>query len=307
MDLIFLRSLVKAAIGTGMVENANYNNGKPFFVSFRPLLHDHAALPDDVLANYNKYNLMIDDLDYQLEQLKATGTDIFDITLELKLAKDKLKSGNFNMVDIYLESLKPRLTNEFKKMNIVPKKYEVKLIDLEALDAEAEAEAKKAGKAAAPADKKEATEPDEKKPESAKAEPVANTEQPAKEEKPESSEEQAAKPAEETKDKAESAQEPAATTDATAEPTKQSEQAAAKPAPPVQEAKAAPQTTEVAQTDSVAGIKQELAALQALITAGNIAKAKGDYAEIAKKYATLSQADKANVYKDIAQIALQLK
>ena len=106
-----LQSLRKAATGTGMIENANYNRGDPWFVSFRPLLHEHAALPDEELANYNKYNAILDDLDYQIAQLKEEGIDTFDLALEMKMAMDKVKYGNFKMVDIYMESLQPRVQN----------------------------------------------------------------------------------------------------------------------------------------------------------------------------------------------------
>ncbi|HLD97298.1 MAG TPA: DUF87 domain-containing protein, partial [Candidatus Nanoarchaeia archaeon] len=122
-----LKSVVKAAVGTGMIENSNYNRGKPFFASFRPSMHNHAALVDEELDNYNKYNLIIDDIEYQLEQLKAEGVDIFDIQLELKLAKDKLKLGNFNMVDIYMEGLKPKVEGQWKKIGKQPKHYEVQV------------------------------------------------------------------------------------------------------------------------------------------------------------------------------------
>ena len=122
-----LKSVVKAAVGTGMIENSNYNRGKPFFSSFRPPLHNHAALADEELDNYNKYNIIIDDIEYQLDQLKAEGVDIFDIQLELKLAKDKLKLGNFNMVDIYMEGLKPKVEGQWKKLGKQPKHYEMKI------------------------------------------------------------------------------------------------------------------------------------------------------------------------------------
>jgi hypothetical protein len=123
-----LQSLVKASTGTGMVENAAYNNGNPYFISFRPLLHEHARLSDDELDNYNKYNNLIDDLDYEIDQLEKDGIDIFDLRLELKMALDKVKSGNFNMVDIYLEGLTPRIKDEWKKLGKQPKKREVQLV-----------------------------------------------------------------------------------------------------------------------------------------------------------------------------------
>jgi len=123
-----LQSLVKASTGTGMLENAAYNNGNPYFVSFRPLLHEHARLSDEELDNYNKYNDIIDDLEYQIDQLEQEKIDVFDLRLELKMALDKVKSGNFNMVDIYLEGLIPRLKDEWKKLGKQPEKREVKLV-----------------------------------------------------------------------------------------------------------------------------------------------------------------------------------
>ena len=138
-----LQSLLKASTGTGMIENAAYNRGNPYFVTFRPLLHEHARLSDKELENYNRYNEIIDDLDYQIEQLKEEGIDVFDVKLELKMALDKVKSGSFNMVDIYLEGLKPRLQEHWKKLGKKPQKYQIKLVNEEELKKEFE-KAKKA-------------------------------------------------------------------------------------------------------------------------------------------------------------------
>ncbi len=131
-----LQSLLKASTGTGMVENAAYNEGNPFFVTFRPLLHEHARLSDEELEKYNKYNEIIDDLEYQIEQLKEEGVDIFDLKLELKMAYDKVKAGSFNMVDIYLEGLRPRLEEQWKRLGKKPKKREIKLVSEEELEEE---------------------------------------------------------------------------------------------------------------------------------------------------------------------------
>ena len=123
-----LQSLLKSATGTGMLENAGYNKGNPWFVAFRPLLHEHARLSDEELENYNKYNEMIDDLEYQLEQLEKYGIDVFDLKLELKMALDKVKSGSFNMVNIYLEGLIPRIKSNWDKIGKTPEKRKLKLV-----------------------------------------------------------------------------------------------------------------------------------------------------------------------------------
>ena len=123
-----LQSLIKSSTGAGMIENSAYNKGNPYFVAFRPLLHEHARLSDQELENYNKYNDIIDELDYQIEQLEEHKVDVFDLRLELKMALDKVKSGSFNMVDIYLEGLKPRLKDQFKKLGIEPEKRKARLV-----------------------------------------------------------------------------------------------------------------------------------------------------------------------------------
>jgi hypothetical protein len=133
-----LQSLLKSATGTGMVENSAYNRGNPYFVSFRPLLHEHARLSDEELENYTKYNEIIEDLEYQVDQLEELEVDVFDLRLELKMALDKVKSGSFNMVDIYLEGLTPRIKSQWEKLGKTPKKRKVKLVSEEELKKEFE-------------------------------------------------------------------------------------------------------------------------------------------------------------------------
>jgi hypothetical protein len=131
-----IQSLVKSPVGSGMVQNAAYNRGNPFFVEFRPILHSVERLTDEELERYNKYNRDIDDIEYQIDQLEKNKIDVFDLRLELKLAKDKLQTGNFNMVDIYLEGLRPRIHKDFDKLGIKPAKREIKLVDKAALEEE---------------------------------------------------------------------------------------------------------------------------------------------------------------------------
>jgi len=111
-----LKSLVRSAVGVCMVQNAEYNKGRPYFISFRPLLHSTKRLSDAEIEKYNQYNNIYDDLEYQVEQLEKEGVDIFDFKMELKLVLDKIKAGNFSVVDIYLEGLKPRVEGAWKKL-----------------------------------------------------------------------------------------------------------------------------------------------------------------------------------------------
>lgn len=153
-----LKSLVRAGVGTGMIQNAEYNKGLPYFVSFRPILHNTRRLSDEVLEKYNKYNETIENLEYQIEQLEAEKVDTFDLKMELKLVKDKLMTGNFTVVDIYLEGLKPRLQKEWEKVGKKPKEKEMELIDVRELEsalAKAKEEHNKANKKEKGEEKKE--------------------------------------------------------------------------------------------------------------------------------------------------------
>ncbi|MBI5225504.1 DUF87 domain-containing protein [Candidatus Micrarchaeota archaeon] len=103
------RSIVKESIGSGMVQNSEYNNGQPYFVSFRPLLHNVVRLSDAELSSYETYNEKLEKLDFEMEQLRQSGSDVLDLELEINLARDKIKKGSFNIVEIYLESLQSKI------------------------------------------------------------------------------------------------------------------------------------------------------------------------------------------------------
>ncbi len=128
-----LQGLVKASVGSGMVENPTYNRGRPYFIAFRPLLHNTQRLPDEELEKYNKWNEVIEDLDFQLQQLEELKQDVFDLKLQLKLALDKVKGGNFNMVEIYLQEVIPRTQKMWTKLGQTPKKRVIKTVDINAL------------------------------------------------------------------------------------------------------------------------------------------------------------------------------
>jgi len=145
----FIHALVKAPVGSGMIQNAAWNRGNPYYITFRPILHSVERLTDEELDKYNQFNDIVDDLDFQFEQLeKEQGQDVFDLRLELKLSKDKIKSGNFNMVKIYLDGLTPRVEKLWQKLGKKPKKRTMKLINVDDLKADLVA-AKKSSEEAA--------------------------------------------------------------------------------------------------------------------------------------------------------------
>ena len=52
------------------------------------------------------------------------------------VALDKVKTGNFNMVKIYLEGLTPRIDKQWEKLGKKPKKLERELVKMEEIRAE---------------------------------------------------------------------------------------------------------------------------------------------------------------------------
>ena len=155
----FLQSLVKASVGVGMFSNPAYNHAKPYFVNFRPILHSTRRLPDEELEKYNKYNDMVDDLEDSILQLENEKIDTFDLKMELKLVKDKIMSGSFSVVEIYLEGLKPRVEKEWEKLGKKAKPRVIQLASEEEIKKsieEAKAQREKIeGKAASEEKKKE--------------------------------------------------------------------------------------------------------------------------------------------------------
>jgi hypothetical protein len=115
-----LKAIAKSQIGTGMVVNPEYNNGRPYFVSFRPLFHSAKRLSNEELKKYEVYFNKIEDFDYQSAQLEKLGVDILDLKLELKLSKSKIKSGQFQMADMYLETIALKIIENWKRLGKSP-------------------------------------------------------------------------------------------------------------------------------------------------------------------------------------------
>jgi len=105
----YAERITRQEIGVGMLQNPKYNNGKPYFIAFRPLLHSPHKLPEKDLKEYARLGKILDEIESKIMAMKKKGKDTTDIELELKLAKDKLKQGRYRMTEIYLDSLKRRL------------------------------------------------------------------------------------------------------------------------------------------------------------------------------------------------------
>lgn len=107
MDTV--KSIAKAEIGSGMLQNPEYNHGRPYFVNFRPPLHSPHRLSDSELEKYEQYNKMIDLLEQKVDKMKSSGKDTYELESEIQLARKNLKKGSFNLVETYIEELKEEL------------------------------------------------------------------------------------------------------------------------------------------------------------------------------------------------------
>jgi hypothetical protein len=101
--------VVRLTIGTGLCQNPEYNDGKPWFVAFRPLLHNTQRLTEEEIASYVKVKNLIGNLEKKIEALKGRGVNTYDIELELNMAKEKMKAGLFKMAETYMESVSARI------------------------------------------------------------------------------------------------------------------------------------------------------------------------------------------------------
>jgi hypothetical protein len=102
-------SIAKLETGAGMIQNPEYNDGKPWFIRFRPLLHDTFRLTEEELSAYEDYMKQIDELDKKVKELKSRNVDTYDMELELSLALEKVKTAQMNMAQTYIDSVKSRV------------------------------------------------------------------------------------------------------------------------------------------------------------------------------------------------------
>jgi Cdc6-like AAA superfamily ATPase len=108
----FSKRISSEDVGTGMIQNSNYNDGDPWFVDFRPTYHNPHKIPDTEMQKYHKLSEKVDKLKDQLEEMKEKGQDVQDKELELQLSENKLKEGRFKMANMYVDSLKDELDME---------------------------------------------------------------------------------------------------------------------------------------------------------------------------------------------------
>ena len=102
---VYAQRVSRQGIGVGMIQHPKYNDGKPWFVNFRPPYHNPHKISNEDMIMYKDFAAKLESIDAKVAVMKKEGKDVFDIELEVKLAKDKLKQGRFRMAKIYIESL----------------------------------------------------------------------------------------------------------------------------------------------------------------------------------------------------------
>jgi len=104
----YSEKISRQGVGVGMVQNPRYNDGKPWFVQFRPTMHSPHKITEEELKLYKEFAEKLDKIESKIEKLKQGNVNTMDLELELKLAKTKLKQGQFKMAEIYVQSLLSR-------------------------------------------------------------------------------------------------------------------------------------------------------------------------------------------------------
>ena len=93
--LEYAKRVAREEIGVGMIQNPKYNEGVPWFISFRPPYHMPHKLPEKELRMYKEYSEEIEKIELEIERLEKEGKDVSDLKVELRLAKDKLKPVSY--------------------------------------------------------------------------------------------------------------------------------------------------------------------------------------------------------------------
>ena len=104
----YSEKISRQGVGVGMVQNPRYNDGKPWFIQFRPTIHSPHKITEEEMKLYKEFAEKLDKIERRIEKLKQGRVNTMDLELELKLAKTKLKQGQFKMAEIYIQSLLSR-------------------------------------------------------------------------------------------------------------------------------------------------------------------------------------------------------
>ncbi|MCH8519677.1 MAG: DUF87 domain-containing protein, partial [Nanoarchaeota archaeon] len=106
----YAQRITRQGLGVAMVQNPKYNSGKPWFINFRPPLHNPHKLSDEDLDKYETFTTSLKKIKLIIKEMKSRGIDVNDYELDYNLANNKLKEGKFKMVQLYMEELENNLS-----------------------------------------------------------------------------------------------------------------------------------------------------------------------------------------------------
>ncbi|MBR9679166.1 MAG: hypothetical protein GON13_02775, partial [Nanoarchaeota archaeon] len=103
--VVYSDYIAKMEVGTGLFQNPKYNNGKPYFITFKPIKHGVRRLTDVQLQDYFRVGKTKRALESRITQLKAKGVNTYDVELEFKLAVGKMRDSQLKMAETYFTSV----------------------------------------------------------------------------------------------------------------------------------------------------------------------------------------------------------
>ncbi len=106
---MYAKRITRQGVGVAMVQNPQYNDGKPWFIHFRPPLHNPHKLSEEDLEKYNKFTSQLKVIKEEIKSKEDSNQDTSDLELDYNLANNKLKEGRFKMTEIYIQSLQEKL------------------------------------------------------------------------------------------------------------------------------------------------------------------------------------------------------
>ncbi len=117
----FSDRVTRQGVGVALFQQPKYNKGKPWFIEFRPPLHNPHKLAEEDLDKYDEFTKELLKLKGVMNEFEKLHIDVDDYKMDYNLAYNKLKEGKFKMVEIYVEELRQSLQKNTEYENALQK------------------------------------------------------------------------------------------------------------------------------------------------------------------------------------------
>ncbi len=129
-----LNQVVNNSIGTAMIfTNGSLTNPEPYFVAFRPILHNKQKLTPKEIEWHNTQTRVIEDLEYQIVNLSKAGASVAPLTSEISLLKENIKEQEFISVEAGLKALNKKIELYWESVGKEPMHLPLKKIRKEVI------------------------------------------------------------------------------------------------------------------------------------------------------------------------------